>query len=753
MGMEIHRTIISVATLLRSSFEDQWNTALLRAAKKMLNKRHVVKLTDPVTGNKLAKNLLAMATFVELQNVVDFNASLDELQSIVIKELPEQMTTMCESEIVYCPAVHEQFRTMNGSCNNIQHPLWGSANHAFKRYLPADYDDGVSAPRGTKSRTLPSARNISLQLSKDIDRPSHSFSLMLMQWGQFLDHDITLTPAVPREMACNGTCNNTKDFCFSIQTPDNDPVLEEPCMMFGRSVPSCDDNKVFPWNQLNRITSFIDASNVYGSSDKELKELRDSESIGLMRVLPSIHKKKKSLLPHQSSSDPSASTCRCRCGSPQRDCFKAGDTRVNAVTSLTAMHTIWMREHNWIASQLADLNRCWDSDRVFFETRKIIGAIMQHITYNEYLPLILGKSGMAKYSIKLHRFHASTHFYDPTINPAIANVFAAAAFRFGHSQLQNDFPKLSHGYWNIHEPFLLNESFFCPSSIYNTSVGGIDSILRGLLLAPSQTVDLHIAKTVTNHLFSDPPSSPGLDLFALNIQRGRDHGIPSYTKWRQFCGFDIDSAPTFDTLGSDIPPDTLDILKSIYKSVDDIDLFVGGLAETHVQDGAVGKTFQCILGHQFHDLQHGDRFWYETPNEFTRKQLHQIKQVSLAKVLCNNGDSIRKIQPKAFERAGFQENLIMSCRNLPEMDIQPWTENSTRCLSINHRHRSTSKCVSGSWGHWSHWTFCSKPCGVGEQTRMRACNDTCLRCKGFYLDSKCCRGFNCNSTSSGVEWG
>jgi hypothetical protein len=128
MGMEIHRTIISVATLLRSSFEDQWNTALLRAAKKMLNKRHVVKLTDPVTGNKLAKNLLAMATFVELQNVVDFNASLDELQSIVIKELPEQMTTMCESEIVYCPAVHEQFRTMNGSCNNIQHPLWGSGN-------------------------------------------------------------------------------------------------------------------------------------------------------------------------------------------------------------------------------------------------------------------------------------------------------------------------------------------------------------------------------------------------------------------------------------------------------------------------------------------------------------------------------------------------------------------------------------------------------------------------------------------------
>jgi peroxidase len=364
---------------------------------------------------------------------------------------------------------------------------------------------------------------------------------------------------------------------------------------------------------------------------------------------------------------------------------------------------------------------------------------MQHITYNEYLPLILGKSGMSKYRIKLNRLHASQQFYDPTINPGIANVFATAAFRFGHSQLQNEFPKQIHGYYNSHHPFLLNNSFFCPSSIYSNSAGGIDSILRGLLMASSQKVDLQIAKTVTSHLFADPPSSPGLDLFALNIQRGRDHGIPPYIKWRQFCGFDIDTAPTFDTLTSDIPSDTLDILKSIYTSVDDIDLFVGGLAETHVQDAAMGRTFQCILGRQFHELQRGDRFWYETQGQFTPRQSYQIKQVSLAKVLCNNGDWISEIQPHAFEKVDSGRNKIVSCSLLPEMDLHPWKKKGCR-VSQKTEIKLRSECVSGSWGEWSAWSSCSKMCGIGEQMRMRTCNDSCLRCEGLYLDSKCCVG-------------
>ena len=628
--------------------------------------------------------------------------------------------------------------------------VFNVANRIFKRYLPAAYDDGISAPRGSKTRSLPSARQVSLQLSQDISHPAEQFSLMLMQWGQFLDHDITHTPTVDTDQACNNNTCKTTDLCFPIKIPANDPLFEMPCLMFERSTSSCDGNNKLPRNQLNSITSFIDASNVYGSSEERIKELRDFESVGLMRVLPPRYTTtSKSLLPHQSSSDPG--TCRCRCGFPERNCFRAGDIRANEVVSLTAMHTVWIREHNRIASRLADLNRCWDSDRVFFETRKIIGAIMQHITYNEYLPLILGKSGMDKYRIRLHRLHASHQFYDPKINPGIANVFATAAFRFGHSQLQNDFPRRGPGYHDIHHPFLLNNSFFCPSSIYNTSIGGIDSILRGLLMAPSQTVDLQLAKTVTSHLFADPPSSPGLDLFALNVQRGRDHGIPSYIKWRHFCGLDGNTATMFDTLSSDISKNTLNRLKLVYKSVDDIDLFVGGLAETNVQDGALGRTFQCIIGHQFRDLQRGDSFWYETPEQFTPRQIYQIKQVSLAKVLCNNGDWISEIQPRAFEMVDSESNSIVPCSMLPEMDLYPWkTSTYTKrwCPFWRRRDESVSECVSGSWGQWSGWKLCSKSCGVGEQTRVRVCNDSCLRCEGFYLDSKCCVG-ECAGSGSG----
>lgn len=574
---------------------------------------------------------------------------------------------------------------------------------------------------------------------------------MLMQWGQFLDHDITHTPADDSEKACGNKCKPTES-CFPIRIAVTDPLFRIGCLAFARSTASCEENRALPRSQLNSITSFIDASNLYGSSEREMRELKDVDSVGLMRVLPLRYTpSSKSLLPHQSSSDPLSGLCRCRCGSPQSDCFKAGDIRANEVVSLTAMHTVWMREHNRIASRLAAMNKCWDSDRVFLETRKIVGAMMQHITYKEYLPLILGKSGMKKYKIKLYRLHASRSFYDPTVNSGIANVFATAAFRFGHSQLQNDFHRRGPGYYDLHNPFQLNSSFFCPYSIYNMSTGGIDSILRGLLMTPPQTVDLQVANTVTSHLFADPPSSPGFDLFALNVQRGRDHGIPSYVKWRQFCGLDKETSTTFDTLSSDIPPDTLDRLKSIYQSVDDIDLFIGGLAEAHVSDGSIGRTFQCILGRQFHDIQRGDRFWYETQGQFTPRQLYQIKQVSLAKVLCNNGDVINFIQPHAFKKMNTNGNRMTLCSLLPNLNLNPWKEKGCR-YSQHTGVEPASGCVNGSWEEWSGWSQCSKMCGIGEQTRMRKCSDSCLRCEGFYLDSKCCVGTCIGSQNSSGSW-
>lgn len=116
--------------------------------------------------------------------------------------------------------------------------------------------------------------------------------------------------------------------------------------------------------------------------------------------------------------------------------YPAGDLRVNQNPSLTLLHILWVRLHNKYADQLATLNPSWGDERLYQETRRIIGAIIQHITYNEYLPSVLGPNIMEEYGLlPLTSGYAST--YDPKVKVQITNEFATAAFRYGHSLVRN----------------------------------------------------------------------------------------------------------------------------------------------------------------------------------------------------------------------------------------------------------------------------------------------------------------------------
>ena len=118
-------------------------------------------------------------------------------------------------------------------------------------------------------------------------------------------------------------------------------------------------------------------------------------------------------------------------------CFMAGDPRANEQTGLTVMHTVFLRAHNRIASELYDLNRSLNGNEIYFTTRKIIGALMQKFTYNEWLPIILGMTYVDDFNLKPSDFGHSEQ-YDSTVNPSITNAFATAAFRFGHSLVQSN---------------------------------------------------------------------------------------------------------------------------------------------------------------------------------------------------------------------------------------------------------------------------------------------------------------------------
>lgn len=141
----------------------------------------------------------------------------------------------------------------------------------------------------------------------------------------------------------------------------------------------------------------------------------------------------------------------------------------------------------------------------------------------------------------------------------------------------------------------------------------------------------------------------GLDLVALNLQRGRDHGIPGYVKYREICG--LTRVTSFNDLKRIFSnPQVADVMAQLYNDIEDIDLFIAGSSEKVLPGAVVGPTFTCIIGEQFRRIKNGDRFWYENPNQagsFTAAQLAQIKQATISRIFCDNSN-VELMQLNAF---------------------------------------------------------------------------------------------------------
>ena len=447
---------------------------------------------------------------------------------------------------------------------------------------------------------------------------------MLWQWGQFLDHDIDLTDGTDPPEAANITVP-AGDPQFD---PDGTGTAE---IHFNRSIydPDSGTDSGNPRQQINEITTWIDASNVYGSDLERAAALRTNDGSGRLKTSDG------NLLPFNLLGLPNA-------GGSGAELFLAGDVRANEQVGLIALHTLFVREHNRLADEIASQSPGLSGEEIYQEARSIVGALMQVITYREFLPALLGPNPLKSYK-----------GYDPTIDAGIVNVFSTAAYRFGHSALSSTLLRLDDQGDEIAAGHLaLRDAFFAPDRI--TLDGGIEPLLRGLTHQKAQAVDLFVVDDVRNFLFG-PPGAGGFDLVSLNIQRGRDHGLPSYNDARRALG--LTPAASFNQVTSD--PEVRARLAAAYGDVEDIDLWAGGLAEDPLHHSHLGETFTRIVIDQFTALRNGDRFWYE--RTLDHKLVHELKHTRLSDIIRRNCDISSEIPTTPFTSQSITEKRNSSC--------------------------------------------------------------------------------------------
>jgi hypothetical protein len=600
-----------------------------------------------------------------------------------------------------------KFRTINGS-NNHPNDL-GEADSLLIRLLQPAYEDGFNLPRGiTESQPnnpfigpsrLPNPRNISNAISAQnkLVFNAKDASDWIWQWGQFLDHDLDL--------------NEGGDERFFIAVDENDPIadrlnrvdnsesnLSSANVSSGQSNISSivgSEELIFPFlgntapqnpiifdnldsnsgdiivdadgdfgiaqieapnenqpgtpfipltritaapgtgiegnprGQINEITSFIDGSQVYGSEEELAEFLRANDGTG---ELKSQIINGEELLPFNPENPPS---------------FIAGDPRVNEQIGLISAHTLFVRQHNSIAEDIARRIEAGDSDIlgllehseleendfIYESARKVVSAQIQQITYEEYLPLLIGKNLVEEYS-----------GYDETVDPRVSVEFANVSFRLGHSQLSPEISRVNPDGTSAGD-VSLDRAFFTPQQVIDN---GADSIAVGLTTKQAQAVDNLVIDSVRNFLF--PARTGGFDLAAVNIQRGRDVGLPSYNDARRGLGLQPATAfLTTDTQqGITSDPEVAARFASIYESVEQVDFWIGGISEDPVNGGLVGELFSKVLTDQFTRLRDGDRFFYLNHLENLSILDPDFEETTLSNLIRNNTDEDYIIQDNAF---------------------------------------------------------------------------------------------------------
>uniref|UniRef100_A0AC35U3Z6 ShKT domain-containing protein n=1 Tax=Rhabditophanes sp. KR3021 TaxID=114890 RepID=A0AC35U3Z6_9BILA len=523
---------------------------------------------------------------------------------------------------------HKQFRTLDGTCNNLKNSLNGAGFTAFVRILQPLYEDGVGRYAGKESLFRPNARELTRQIISTPVRILSNSNQMVMQFGQFFSHDVS-----NRNFQNFCQCNDNHENCMNIPYVLSDPRQRvKKCESITRDIPNCGTgNKGVPRESMNRASSYIDGTMVYGPTQIDSMNLRARQFMKT-NIVNGRH------FPPFSISSSSS------------DSMTTGDSRSTLFIGLASLHTLFVRLHNKIATELQTTNRKWNDERTYQETRKIVGSIIQVVTYNEFIPALLGANN-ARTLIPEY------HGYKDNVDASISLEFGGAAFRL-HGMISDSYPLLNDRYQSVSNLRFIQGM----NQIKNIISSGTDALIRGIISQPLRKPQ-RVTPQVSEEMFGG-----SVDLATINIQRGRDIGLRTYNDYRKLCKL----SPIVNFMDWDEVSDPMvkQKMADMYKEPENIDLYVGGMVEEPLIGSLVGPTFACIIAEQFKRSRDGDRFFYKNSETFKPEQTEALDKITMATIICLTGENYKEITPNAFQVD--RGETAIPCSDIPQLNLTAW---------------------------------------------------------------------------------
>ncbi len=490
-------------------------------------------------------------------------------------------------------ALLSEFRSIGGGGNNLQNPSFdpvpGTAEIALAplNFVAGTTDTIVAHPNPRViSNVIAGGTGAKGQNGETTDPVA---SAWLYVFGQFVDHDIDLESTPTTSAAIN------------ITVPDNDPVFTP-----GTTIDMTRDQRDPTTNTIvNTVAGYLDLSQLYGVTASQAASLRNADGTLMTSdnglALPVVD-----------------------------DQFVTGDPRVMENPELTALTILFMREHNYWVGVLKGQHADWTGDQLYNMAKAITTAEYQNIIYTEYLPVLLGPA-VGPY-----------RGYNPAVKAQVTQEFSTAAFRMGHSEVSDTQEGIDNSGNTVFTQSLADAFFNTPEI---DEANGIDPLLRSLWVDSAQATDAYTVSALRNLLFAGLVGGDvdEMDLIAIDIQRESDVGLATLNGTRKALG--LKPYTTFAQLTSD--PVLQQSFQSIYGTIGQVDLFMGGLAETHAPGADVGPTFQAIITRQFQNLRAGDRFFWLN-QKFDPNTAAMISNTTLTTLMKRDTDTTMSLPPNLF---------------------------------------------------------------------------------------------------------